>query len=901
MANRYWVGGTGNWNDTARWAATSGGAGGETVPTSADNAYFDGNSDAGTPFTVTVNVSASCKDLIIGDGVTVTTLDQAMTLTGSSSLTIHGSWFNPATNYTRVYSGSITFAATTLGNIITTNGVTITNSGSLSFFGVGGEWILGSSFTTTASTQINTTNGILRTNNYNFTVGSFTSDGTGPREIYFGSSTVTLLAGGMRVGFNTGTATNLTVDFGTSTIICPGPTSNAIGLGNSEKTFTPYNMSFSIGINIFTGAFNVSNNFVIAAGQRTLVGINMTIGNLSVAAGNTNILTRSQITSDTAGVVRTLTCGTATFGAGVDFQAITAAGASAPWNVSTFGGGDAGGNTNITFPAPKTVYWNLAGTQNWSSTGWATTPTGTPAVANFPLAQDTAVITELGAGGTISTEDRGWFIGNLICDDGVNPRTSALTISMAFNNTPRICGNIVLSSGIISAGVQGFRISRFSGVQTIRSNGKAVTWGLSKESNSTLQFLDNFTSANSLGPGPSGGRIDLNSQIVSVLTAGLDGVWPSLDFGTTGILRITGNNGFVFNGTGAITPTPGIPNTTGSKRVELTYTGSTGTRQVELGRFGGVSDVNIFVLGGTDVFGGATNVSCRSINLTGFSGAYALASLQVTENATFSPTMTINTVNNPAISFIGSGAQSFTSAGLLCELPITLNGAGTLTLQDNLTMGATRRFTHTTGGVNLNGRVLTCNNWLSSNSNPRSLTFGAGQIILTGTGEVWGVATATNYTITPGTGKIVLSNNTNTARSFSGGGITTYPELEFGGDTGTATTTITGANGFAKLSSTKLVAYTIVFPNVETRVANWNLNGSAGNLITLSRTGGSGVFTIRYTGGAFALGRYLSISNSTALPINRMYAIYSTNGGGNTNWTFDSPKFAQFINFFDIV
>ena len=28
MANRFWVGGTGNWSDTARWSTTSGGAGG---------------------------------------------------------------------------------------------------------------------------------------------------------------------------------------------------------------------------------------------------------------------------------------------------------------------------------------------------------------------------------------------------------------------------------------------------------------------------------------------------------------------------------------------------------------------------------------------------------------------------------------------------------------------------------------------------------------------------------------------------------------------------------------------------------------------------------------------------------------------------------------------------------
>jgi len=42
MANRYWVGGSDQWNGTAgtKWALTSGGAGGQTVPTSADDVFF---------------------------------------------------------------------------------------------------------------------------------------------------------------------------------------------------------------------------------------------------------------------------------------------------------------------------------------------------------------------------------------------------------------------------------------------------------------------------------------------------------------------------------------------------------------------------------------------------------------------------------------------------------------------------------------------------------------------------------------------------------------------------------------------------------------------------------------------------------------------------------------------
>jgi hypothetical protein len=50
MAARYWVGGTASWDATAgtKWALTSGGAGGQTVPGTADTVFFDANSGANT-------------------------------------------------------------------------------------------------------------------------------------------------------------------------------------------------------------------------------------------------------------------------------------------------------------------------------------------------------------------------------------------------------------------------------------------------------------------------------------------------------------------------------------------------------------------------------------------------------------------------------------------------------------------------------------------------------------------------------------------------------------------------------------------------------------------------------------------------------------------------------------
>ena len=72
MAARYWVGGTGTWDNTAgsKWALTSGGAGGEAVPTAADDVFFDSASGANT---ITIGITAQALTL---------------TMTGFSSLGI---------------------------------------------------------------------------------------------------------------------------------------------------------------------------------------------------------------------------------------------------------------------------------------------------------------------------------------------------------------------------------------------------------------------------------------------------------------------------------------------------------------------------------------------------------------------------------------------------------------------------------------------------------------------------------------------------------------------------------------------------------------------------------------------------------------------------------------------
>ncbi len=85
MAARFWVGGTGNWSDTAHWALTSGGAGGQAVPTSSDDVTLDANSGANA--TVTVDVAANANSVTINKSDITLIMSAALTVVGATTLT----------------------------------------------------------------------------------------------------------------------------------------------------------------------------------------------------------------------------------------------------------------------------------------------------------------------------------------------------------------------------------------------------------------------------------------------------------------------------------------------------------------------------------------------------------------------------------------------------------------------------------------------------------------------------------------------------------------------------------------------------------------------------------------------------------------------------------------------
>ena len=204
MADRYWVGGTAAWDATAgsKWATSSGGAGGATVPTSADNVFFTAASGSGV---CTLQTAAgNCANIDFTGYTGTFTMNQSLNVYGSFKM-VPGTTWNFAGN-------GITFAATTtnggVGHSIDWGGKSV--GGGATFNGVGGKWVLASAL---SIGTFATTNGTLDTANYNISCTGW-STATGTITLTLGSSAITVAGSGNAISWNTLTTMNFTAKIG---------------------------------------------------------------------------------------------------------------------------------------------------------------------------------------------------------------------------------------------------------------------------------------------------------------------------------------------------------------------------------------------------------------------------------------------------------------------------------------------------------------------------------------------------------------------------------------------------------------------------------------------------------------------------------------------------------------
>jgi len=268
----------------------------------------------------------------------------------------------------------------------------------------------------------------------------------------------------------------------------------------------------------------------------------------------------------------------------------------------------------------------------------------------------------------------------------------------------------------------------------------------------------------------------------------------TIAFGT-GNISINGNAGSIIN----ITTSTNLT-VTGNPVINATYSGTVGTRTLSMGASGTggteANSVSLNIISGSDIvtIGGGM----RDLNFTGFSGTLSANSFSRTiyGNLTLSSTMTLSTDSGATTFAATSGIKTITFNTKTIDAPIVFNGVGgTFQLQDNFTTTATQAVTLTNGTLDINGKTLSCGFFSSGNSNVRTIAFGSGNIIVTGSGFSWATPTTTNLTIT-GVPVVNISNNSSVATTVQSGTLPETSSISFNFTTGTYPLTFLGSAGY---------------------------------------------------------------------------------------------------------
>jgi hypothetical protein len=612
MANRYWVsGGSGLWNgtDTNNWSATSGGPSGASVPTTADDVFFNGSSGAGA---VTISDGNKGAKSINCTGFTGN-------LTGSSSISVAGS-VTLSAGMTFDYSGTITITST--GTIISA-GKSIT---ALAVNAPGSTVTLGDAFSTGLwYANINVIQGTFDTASYSVSTGNLSSSPTEAyaRSIFLRNSTVSL-SGSIYFSVNT----NLTFNAGTSTIlmnafyeVLRGGPDRGNGVTFHNVSFTNSNMTTVRGITGRNTFNNLSITFQNLQPARFTFSDNQTINGTLTLTGSSET-SRPLLASSNIGTRTVLTCAAISGGSHFNFREIGIAGAAAP--IAPTGAGDCHNNSGISFPSARTLY--RVGTSNlwFDSTAWALTSGGAPSLANNPRPQDTCIIDN-------NCAPSGQLQSGYYAESGTISfanRTNPITL---YQEGVRIYGDYRLSSAVTLANFAQIEF-RGSVAQTFVSAGKDVGGVTIEKGAGTVTLSDALTLSYALNF--YGGGFNTGSYAMSIGGFYASGGYTRSATLNNSTITVTNNTDwYIFDPTGMTlnTGTSTINILSGNANF---YGGSFSYNNVI---FSGINTGNRQI-GGNNTFNNLTFNPSSSSNLSN----YSLLNNQ-TINGTFSCNGTSNT------------------------------------------------------------------------------------------------------------------------------------------------------------------------------------------------------------------------------------------------------------------
>lgn len=753
MADRYWVGGTASWDGTAgtKWATTSGGGGGAAVPTTADDVFFDSVS-SGTVTIATGNTGAK----------SINCTGFAGTITGTVAISVAGS-ITLSSGMTYTHTGIVTVTATAT---ITTSGKTFS-----ALTVTGGTVTLGDAINT-GTRDLTTTGGTFDTAGFSVTAGRCVTTGTTARTILWRTSTVTV-SGTFGTNFS---GTNLTFTAGTSSLVLTGSDAS---MSNNSSGFalTFYDVSFTSTAGTSRGLSpNTTHNNLTIVGPaadsiiRVTAQGNFTVnGTLSVTG--TSETKRIGFLSNTLGTARTATVATLS-APHCDFEDIALAGAASP--ASPTGAGDCGGNTNITFPAAKSVYRVGTSTLWAEATGWAASSGGTGSSANFPLPQDTAYVDNATTGTSLTIA----AYNNSALDMSARTVATTLNVSVAAS----FYGSFILGSGVTPSGTS-TQTYRGRGTSTLTTAGKTIAFIIATNSvGGTLQLGSALTSTSRIDAGL--GTFNANNyNVTCTIFAGSGSAVRTITMGS-GLWTLTS--------TGTVWDTGTVTNLTFNKDTAdiLLSNTTTGARSFT----GGGLSYNKLTIGG------ATGIS--TLTLTGANTFTELASTKT----------------------VAHTIRLATSAGTIGVWSVTGRSGGVVTL-NSTTTGTRRTFnlSNATSEIDYMAvqdiEVLQANRFYvgansTDNGNNVNVLFSASpsvSVLVTGLSATGAVGTATVITavdvsvsvtgqaVTGSVGAAAISSDVDTTVT----GLSSSAGVGSATASGTASTDVTGqeASGFVGVAT----------------------------------------------------------------------------------------------------
>lgn len=384
----YWIGGNGNWNDDMHWATTSGGAGGNCIPSAIDDVIFDANSFTQTGDSVKLTgVQATCRNMdwsqVINNPRLVQTAQSGLNLTGSLTL---------SANMIPEFS-TFGFVGSLTGNTIFTAGQNIYRL----FFDGTGSWSLSDDLT---GGSIQVYRGSFNSNSHNINLENFSANGINNAiNVDFGNSTINISENYMAF------SPQLSISSANANLVFSGTVSTLYCQINDVATFDSVTVNHytyfygTLTCNTFTSTSGVRLNNIITGNayfHRSFTGLNLSADSMTLFTDVTGISFDSliigsafisspdcyrplQLNSYSPGAAQSVfikTSGTVnlnyTYIARVNAQGGAVFNANNCWDI----GGNSG--WNFTTPPARDLYW-VGGGGEWDDPAhWSLASNGTP-------------------------------------------------------------------------------------------------------------------------------------------------------------------------------------------------------------------------------------------------------------------------------------------------------------------------------------------------------------------------------------------------------------------------------------------------------------------------------------------------------------------------------------------